>query len=301
VTPSVGSQIAGGQILGSRKRQEDDFGVLYQDADDRIFFALADGMGGHAGGTEAAQTAIRVFLEVAQSGSGPTNAILEHIAMTANEAIGNLTRTDSSLEGAGCTFIAAAIEGQKLSWVSVGDSSVLLFRDGQVERLNEDHSMRPVLAEMVALGRLDRADAERHPNRNALRSALTGEGIELIDVRAAFPLKAGDQVLLTSDGIDILDYSTLAVLMRRTAGLMAAEAVSALLSKVEDAKVPHQDNATVVLYRNGKAPEVRGISRAILWWCTIAVVLFLATAAGVGWGAMRESIASWGVMQKNGR
>jgi protein phosphatase len=250
-------------------------------------------MGGHAGGTEAAQTAIGVFLETAQGGGKSTHAILEHVATAANEAIGNLTRTNSSLEGAGCTFIGAAIEGQKLSWVSVGDSSVLLFRDGQVERLNEDHSMRPVLAEMVMLGRLDKADAERHPNRNALRSALTGESIELIEVRTAFPLKPGDQVLLASDGVDVLDYTALAASIQQTAGLAVAEAVAALLSKVEDVKAPHQDNATVVLYRNGKVPKARERSRPILLWGAIVVVFLLTTAAGVGWSTMRGMITSW--------
>ncbi|MGA9794064.1 MAG: protein phosphatase 2C domain-containing protein [Rhizomicrobium sp.] len=290
MTDSRSLYFAGGQILGRRERQEDDYGAIPLDAaGDRMLLALADGMGGHAGGAEAAQTAIRAFLEAARR-DAPIS--LEQGLRAANEAIANLTQSEATLEGAGCTLIGAVIEDGALSWISVGDSSLLLLRGGKIERLNEDHSMRPVLAEMVEVGRLDPGDAERHPNRNALRSALTGEDIPLIDVHDAFKLRSGDQVLIASDGLDVLDHAHIAKLLKQFDGRVPEDAVAGLLAEIETVGAPRQDNATVVLYRN-QPTRHRSTKRKRRSW-SIAIVLtpilgvLMALAVWFAMGGIRD-------------
>ena len=102
----------------------------------------------------------------------------------------------------GCTIIAAWIDDLGIRWTSVGDSLLLLYRLPDVIRLNADHSLGSFLDEQARQNRITRSEAKRNRNRNALRSALTGSKIDLIDLRSEpLELRPGDWVLLASDGI----------------------------------------------------------------------------------------------------
>ena len=82
----------------------------------------------------------------------------------------------------GSTVVVAVISRDGIDWISVGDSPLWLFRDGRLRRLNADHSMAPVLASLVAAGRMTAEQAATDSNRHALRSAVMGEEIHLVDV-----------------------------------------------------------------------------------------------------------------------
>ena len=109
---------------------------------------------------------------------------------------------NAALKGMGCTIVAAWIDDLGIRWTSVGDSLLLLYRLPDVIRLNADHSLGSFLDEQARQNKITRSEARRNRNRNALRSALTGSKIELIDMRGEpLELRAGDWVLLASDGI----------------------------------------------------------------------------------------------------
>src|SRR5688500_4847696 len=105
----------------------------------------------------------------------------------------------------GCTLVAAAFLDSGLVWVSGGDSPPLRLREGELMQLNADHSMAPLIAMRVDAGEMSEEEAARHPQRNALRSALIGEPIPHTDVRETpVRLKAGDKFVLASDGLQTL-------------------------------------------------------------------------------------------------
>ena len=84
-----------------------------------------------------------------------------------------------------------------VEWVSVGDSPLLLFRQGEIALLNEDHSLAPELDRLAALGRMTPEEAKSDPRRHMLRSAVTGDELDLVDVsRRPLALEAGDYVIL---------------------------------------------------------------------------------------------------------
>ena len=71
--------------------------------------------------------------------------------------------------------------------------------------INEDHSLAPLLDELAPRPHLGRAGAT-DPRRHMLRSAVTGDEIELVDLsHEATSLLPGDHVMLASDGIHTLD------------------------------------------------------------------------------------------------
>ena len=250
--------VAGGQIQGARARQEDAYSIKPLPEQDREeaggwLLALADGMGGHAGGDVAAATATQAFEEgFTQAGRGadaPVEARLDAGLRAANEAVRVKQQSAFSLSDMGATLVAALVIGPVLYWVSVGDSLLWLFRDGELLRLNEDHSMRPLLLELVKAGEMSEEEVLNHPVAHQLRSVVHGRDLPLVDMAAeGYPLAAGDVVLLASDGIETLSTEALTAIIQGHAD-DAGALTRALLDGVEAAGVPRQDNTTVVAFR----------------------------------------------------
>jgi protein phosphatase len=209
---------------------------------------LADGMGGHAAGDVASRTICGVFLQSIAASRGRTADRLMTGLSAANDAIRRHVTDNPGLEGMGATLVAAHFGTAGCEWVSVGDSPIWLFRAGELVRLNEDHSLAPVLDKMVAEGRMDAEDARHDPRRHYLRSAVTGEDIELIDA-SEHPLRlvAGDIVLVASDGVLTLEDEEIRRLMQAYARDGIERIADALVRAVDNAGVPHQDNTTLVL------------------------------------------------------
>jgi serine/threonine protein phosphatase PrpC len=244
---------AAGQSLGERENQEDAFTILdlSPERHERLLFVLADGMGGHVGAADAAKTAFHHFGESARSAPGPLSQRLRAALYGANAALASSAARDETFKGAGCTLLAAAIEDNTLSWISVGDSSLFLFRDGKLLKLNDDHSMRPVLSRLVTEGRMTAVEAARDPRRHMLRSALTGEDIHLVDAPPkALLLKPDEAVILASDGLDTLSHRAIASVLKRTARARPVQTVEGLLKATRNANRRNQDNTTVIFYKH---------------------------------------------------
>jgi protein phosphatase len=215
------------------------------------FAVLADGMGGHAGGALASRMACESFLATAISaGSTDLHARLHAALDAANAAIANKVDADPLLSGMGSTLIGAAFSEQGVEWISVGDSPLYLYRRGEIALLNEDHSLAPELDRLVAAGRLSPAEARRDPRRHMLRSAVTGDEIDLIDIsQRPLPLEDGDYIVLASDGVETLDTQEIARIIQGY-GADGPQAVArALIRSIEAMRAPYQDNATVLVVR----------------------------------------------------
>lgn len=257
-----GDLVSGGRITGSRPYQEDDFGVTGFGGRDAhgcdLLMVLADGMGGHRGGAEASRLAVAAGVETFRRTPGGVAARLRAALDEANEAIGLRAAEQRRYAGMGCTLVACAVTGDGAAhWISVGDSPLWRLRagGGALDRLNADHSMRPVLEGLVRTGRVA-ADEIDEGAFHQLRSAVTGEEMPLVDEGAdPVRLDVGDRLVLASDGLETLPDEEIGRLGGgdRTADLL----VSDLLAAVEAAGAPRQDNATAVVYRHAGAAAVR--------------------------------------------
>lgn len=155
-----------------------------------LFVAVADGMGGHAGG----EVASRIAIETITSGEGPVD---ERI-LAANEAIASRAAGDPALAGMGTTISAADIAEDGTAVIGhVGDSRVYLLRSGILRQLTRDHTL---VAQWVADGRISAEEAAVHPQRSMLMRAV-GHGrpleVDLITER----LIDGDRLMICSDGL----------------------------------------------------------------------------------------------------
>jgi PPM family protein phosphatase len=252
---------------GGRRYQEDT-GLLWPDMSPsqldllgvpalpvgHLLALIADGMGGHVAGATASQIAARAFAtHFVGSSDTPDVSLLDHFVKTleaANTALLDDIRRDPKRDGMGTTLLAAYVHpfelGSGLSWISVGDSLLYLWRRGDLARLNEDHSLSPVLDKMVAEGRMNAAVARIDPRRHYLRSALTGGEIEMIDVTPRpLPLATGDIVIVASDGLHTFDDTRLAELITAVADEPAARIAAHLIEAIDRNGATNQDNTTV--------------------------------------------------------
>jgi protein phosphatase len=214
------------------------------------FAVLADGMGGHAGGALASRTVCENFLSIVADHSGSSIDRLIAALKAANAAVAAKITENPLLAGMGSTLIGASFGNRGIEWVSVGDSPLFLFRRGEVAVLNEDHSLAPELDRMVAEGKLTLMEARRDPRRHMLRSAVTGEDIDLLDVsQQPLALETGDYVVLASDGVATLDPGEIARVIQGYADDGAAAVAKAIIRAVEAMREPYQDNATVLVVR----------------------------------------------------
>jgi protein phosphatase len=253
-------QHAGRTDRGSREQQEDAFCLRYfqrrggttttatPGCVGELVAVLADGMGGHVGGATASRIACYSFMYAYPRLRGIVRERLVHALDASNKAVAAATEEDQRLRGMGCTLIAVSIEAGQLRWVSVGDSLLFLFRNNRLVRLNEDHSLAPILDELVAQGELSADDARKHPKRNMLRSAVTGDEVKLVDLNDdAVPLQGGDWLILASDGVMSLASERIAAIVRREGKNGAERLAEALINAVKKRGDPEQDNTTIVV------------------------------------------------------
>jgi protein phosphatase len=168
-------------------------------ADDPVF-AVADGMGGHRGGAEAAATALGIVAKAA--GDAATAADRPDrwrgILQEANQRIAEMATDEPELRGMAttCTLIAFASSGSAVL-AHVGDSRAYLLRAGTLTSLTEDQTY---VAQLVREGVLSLELARRHPARNVLSQAL-GQGGEIAADVSMLDIEPGDRFMLCTDGL----------------------------------------------------------------------------------------------------
>lgn len=248
--------VATAQVTGDRERQEDTLAaqVLPADAEERageLLLVLADGMGGYAGGDVASRLVVKHFCAAYVNSSANVPEALRSSLDIANEQLANAVAETPELRRMGTTLISCVIRGNRLYWVSVGDSPLWVCRDGALQRLNADHSMVPLLDDMVRTGIMSREEALADFRRNALRSVVAGKTIELMDLCVKpYHLQAGDIVILASDGVETLAEDELAAVLRNPPEESLQPLAGNLMTSIEAAGHSGQDNASVILYRH---------------------------------------------------
>ncbi len=162
-------------------------------------FAVADGMGGHAGGEVASQLAVET-LALAFSRQ-PTGSGLSEAVSEANTAVWQHSQANPELRGMGTTMTALSLVNEDgrdtLALVNVGDSRSYRFHDGKISQITTDHSLAE---EMVRTGDLTSDEAATHPHRHILTRALGVATDVAVDLWRINPVR-GDRYLLCSDGL----------------------------------------------------------------------------------------------------
>lgn len=204
--------------------------------DGRLAVAIADGLGGHIGGSIAAEIAIDHVRHATRERGAPD---LKAIAFEAHEKIRAEQLKSSVNHEMATTLSAAIISDMELLGAHCGDTRILVTRGDEIARLTQDHTELQLLLDMKLISP---EDARFYPRRNVLHSALgIGGAIQIDEFR--FALKTGDRVFFCSDGIhDKIDQRELHEISEKCAS--ADDVVSAV--QQEMIKRRPSDNYTLV-------------------------------------------------------
>ncbi|HVM40554.1 MAG TPA: Stp1/IreP family PP2C-type Ser/Thr phosphatase [Acidimicrobiia bacterium] len=203
--------------------------------DDRLLYAVADGMGGHRAGEVASSTALEAVSDRAVDGTPLDEAIRD-----ANTVVFEKAQANPDMRGMGTTLTAMQIVEGTARIAHVGDSRAYLLRDGQLTRVTDDHSL---VEELVREGRLTPDQAAVHPQRSVITRALGIDDDVVVDTYEV-ELRSGDRLLLCSDGLtSMLRDDRILDLLRRTADPQTA--ADALVEAANAAG--GDDNITVVV------------------------------------------------------
>jgi serine/threonine protein phosphatase PrpC len=167
-------------------------------------FAVADGMGGHSFGDRASAAAIGAFAGAFDPGRpARPETVLDTIRL-ANEAVLALTAGDDQVgvvSGTTLTGVAFVEVGpsDNYHWMAfnVGDSRVYSWDGRHLAQLSVDHS---AVQELIDLGHITRAEAERHPHRNVVTRALGADSEVDPDIWLV-PATGHQTFLICSDGL----------------------------------------------------------------------------------------------------
>ena len=224
------------------------------------FFALADGMGGHAAGEVASQMAVdQVAGDFLAAGSDDDlgAAAMEEVLVAATEAanLAIIARSEREPDkaGMGTTLTVLALVPREGAFrvTHVGDSRAYRLRAHTLVQLTTDHTW---VQQQVQLGRLSPTLARRHPFANIVTRAL-GIRTELdVDVVRGEP-QPGDIFLLCSDGLTgMLPDREIAAILAGSAD--PEDAVRQLVDAANEAG--GADNITAVVVRIAAEPSVAG-------------------------------------------
>ncbi len=246
-----------------------DTGRQRRDNEDSVYarapvFVVADGMGGAQAGEVASRMAVEAFEQGLPESGSPEERLASRV-QEANQRIHELSQAEPEHEGMGTTLTAAYLDDDShVAIAHVGDSRAYLFRDGELKRLTQDHSL---VGELVRRGKLTEEQAEEHPQRSIITRALGPEPSVEVDTWS-YPVKHGDILLLCSDGLTSMITEEKIVEVLESSRTLE-EAADRLVREANDAG--GRDNITVVLSRleeaGGEEPLdaptiVAGASRA---------------------------------------
>jgi serine/threonine protein phosphatase PrpC len=228
---------------------QSDLGLLRQGNEDSALIssnliAVADGMGGHAGGEVASAIAINTLanlikvLESSEIDLESKDDLFVGIIDQIDVAILQSAKDDPELSGMGTTLTALNISGSNVGLLHIGDSRCYRYRDKKLEQLSVDHT---VMQELLDQGRLTQSEVANHPQRSLLTQALMGDsGITPILIN--FQIKSKDRFLLCSDGLTnvLSDYEISKIIEANK----DKDIANALINEVRSKGAP--DNITVI-------------------------------------------------------
>jgi serine/threonine protein phosphatase PrpC len=271
----------------------------------RGIFLVVDGVGGHAAGEQAADTAVAMLRARLERETGPVDDRIREAITIANNEIHRRAALRPEWKGMGCVLTVAVVNNGGVTVGHVGDTRLYKLRRGEIVKVTRDHS--PV-GEREDAQEISEAEAMRHPRRNEVYRDVGAEPHEttdedFIDIQHV-PFESDAALLLCSDGLtDTVASATIGQVVAERAG-HPQDIVHALIDAANDAG--GKDNVTVV-YVEGERfadatpppvrsrpatpapqpiPDVRSEPeppRAKRWLSALLTLLLLGVAAAAAW------------------
>ena len=227
----------------------------------RGIFILADGLGGHRAGDIAANLAVNVtaeyFSEAIDRGFQEFSLIdaMQEGFAAASKGIYSQSKSSDKLTGMACSLVAGVLQDDHCYVAHAGDSRAYLYFENNLSQMTVDDT--PVAA-LIKRGYLLPEKARSHHLKNVLVKAV-GNKAQVDANITKFPVKAGERLLLCSDGLwGVLDPDKICEALRHS--ILPDQACEML---IESARCSGGgDNITVIVVDVSDAKQGVGVITA---------------------------------------
>ena len=239
-------QVTQYSLRGGRPNNQDRVAVA--ERDNAVLLAVADGLGGHAGGELAAesfvQTAVHAFRNVKQPAIERPSAFLALVIRQAHNAIRARARNHPMVIEPRTTCVLCMVQNGYAYWAHVGDSRLYHFRGTRVLARTQDHT---ALEQWREEGVVSESEMGEHFSKGRLLRCLGSAREPAIDLGQETALQRGDTLLLCSDGLwEALPTEEIARFANSPA---LEEGIEEMLLAVERKRKAASDNISVVALR----------------------------------------------------
>lgn len=230
-------------LQGARSSNQDR--VAYAERDNAVFMVVADGLGGHAGGSIAAEImtkwSIQAFQSIKQSIITQPTAFLALTILQAHNQIVNYAKNKHPDMQPRTTCVLCLLQNGYAYWAHVGDSRLYHFRNESVIARTLDHS---TIEQMREKGLIKEEDMRTHPQKSHITRCVGGTHKPEISLSKETRLERGDRLLLCSDGVwEALEDDALAAYMKHEP---LDEGIENMLHSAEDKMQQVCDNITAI-------------------------------------------------------
>jgi PPM family protein phosphatase len=206
-------------------------------------YLLADGMGGHPAGEVAAAMTLELLKKYLSSGwdggEDPTVRLSE-LLVKVNAELQQVVVDQPDLAGMGTTICVLSFVHGKAICANVGDSRIYRMREGGLEQLTRDDSLKNAL---LSAGRANEARRASEHFSNVVMQAMGASATIEPNLRVT-EIEEDDLFLLCSDGLtDMVDDQEIEALLSTSSSL--EKRAQRLIEAAR--RAGGSDNITVVL------------------------------------------------------
>ncbi|HUX73433.1 MAG TPA: protein phosphatase 2C domain-containing protein [Steroidobacteraceae bacterium] len=235
-------------LIGYRDENQDRVAVATDD--NAALLVVIDGMGGHAEGARAAETALASLLETFWQAPHPIFDPLGFMHLALGRAHEEVVKLGNGLGVEArprATCALCLVQDSAAYWAHIGDSRVYQLRQQRVLERTRDHSHVEVL---LREGLITEAETHGHPMRNYVECCLGGDAaLPEMSISTRRRLITGDMLLLCTDGFwanlkdrDIIRFAQASAKPLR-------ESLTELGTQAVEASAPYSDNTSAAVLR----------------------------------------------------
>lgn len=176
---------------GPREKNEDS---LYVDIHhNSVFACIADGVGGLPHGEVASKYVIEKF---------KNNIIAENklsfkgLLIETNSELEKLAKEEYEVDFIGTTFSGLYANRKRIKGIHVGDSRVILIREGEIQHLTTDHSE---LGRLIREKKLSKEESKNYSRKNIIEFVL-GSKEHFKYMEFDIESKSNDRLIISTDG-----------------------------------------------------------------------------------------------------
>ena len=229
--------------IGGREENQDRAVYFKDEVLNETLIIVADGMGGHSGGSLAAESIIQTAKTAwANRKSAPDiESFLNTMVMDAHKAI-NIIGKEKDMDPHS-TLVALYLTADQAISIHVGDSRIIQFNDNGYVKRSIDHSITQLF---VLQGKITEEEMASHPDQNKLTTSMGGEDEPDPEI-THWALDEGLKFILCSDGFwEIVNVDTMSSILN------SENLIESLQNRTRDAlrlAPDDQDNTTAAVIK----------------------------------------------------